>query len=130
MQAGEGKVRDIGAVAAEADSALQELHRGVQLIGDLVNATADVSRSQAKRLADLAESLRRVADVSSASAERADGTAAHTRAQIASMSDLTTTSQQLAQLAERLRSSIARFSVLQPEPRSSQQPAAERAAAD
>jgi hypothetical protein len=46
------------------------------------------------------------------------------------MSDLTTTSQQLAQLAERLRSSIARFSVLQPEPRSSQQPAAERAAAD
>jgi len=31
---GEAKVRDIGAVAAEADGALQELHQGVQLMGD------------------------------------------------------------------------------------------------
>ena len=129
MQAGEAKVRDIGAVAAEADSALQELRQGVQLIGDLVNATAEVSRSQAQRLAALAESLDQVATSSSTSSERADGAAAHTRAQIASMSDLTTTSQQLAQLAERLRSSIARFSVLRAEPRTVE-PAAQRAAAD
>src|SRR6266566_2382962 len=58
MQSGEAKVRDIGAVAAEADGALQELHQGVQLMGDLVNATAEVSRSQAQRLAQLAERLR------------------------------------------------------------------------
>src|SRR5439155_243369 len=37
MQSGEAKVRDIGAVAAEADSALQELHQGIALVGDLVN---------------------------------------------------------------------------------------------
>src|SRR5881628_2111010 len=43
MQSGEAKVRDIGAVAAEADGALQELHQRVQLMGDLVNATAEVS---------------------------------------------------------------------------------------
>ena len=113
MEAGEAKVRDIGAIAAEADGALQELHQGVQLIGDLVNATADVSRSQAQRLAELASALQQVAAVSSASSESADGAAGATKAQIASMTDLTTTSQQLAQLAERLRSSIARFSVLQ-----------------
>ncbi|HEX9610004.1 MAG TPA: methyl-accepting chemotaxis protein, partial [Candidatus Limnocylindria bacterium] len=111
MEAGEAKVRDIGAIAAEADGALQELHQGVQLIGDLVNATADVSRSQAQRLAELASALQQVAAVSSASSESADGAAGATKAQIASMTDLTTTSQQLAQLAERLRSSIARFSV-------------------
>jgi len=112
MQSGEGKVRDIGAVAAEADGALQELHQGVQLIGDLVNATAEVSRSQAQRLASLAQSLQQVAATSAASSESANGAAASTQAQITSMGDLTVTSQQLAQLAERLRSSIARFSVL------------------
>jgi methyl-accepting chemotaxis protein len=84
-------------------------------MGDLVNATAEVSRSQAQRLANLADALQQVAGISSGSADRADGAAAQTRAQIASMADLTTTSQQLAQLAERLRSSIARFSVLRRE---------------
>jgi methyl-accepting chemotaxis protein len=112
MQAGEAKVRDIGGVAAEADAALQELHQGVELIGDLVNATAEVSRSQAERLAQLAQSLDQVATISTASSESADGAAAATQAQITSMGDLTTTSQQLAELAERLRGSIARFSVL------------------
>lgn len=112
MQSGETKVRDIGAVAGEADGALQELHQGVQLMGDLVNATADVSRSQAQRLVALAAALTEVASISRSSSDRADGAAASTAAQIASMGDLTTTSQQLAQLAERLRSSIARFSVL------------------
>jgi methyl-accepting chemotaxis protein len=126
MEAGEAKVRDIGAVAAEADAALQELHQGVQLIGDLVNATAEVSRSQAQRLAQLAGSLQHVSAISSASSQRSDGAAAATKAQIASMSDLTTTSQQLAELADRLRSSIARFSILHPDRNAS----TTRAAAD
>lgn len=112
MQSGEAKVRDIGGVAAEADGALQELHQGIELVGDLVNATAEVSRSQAQRLAELAQSLQQVAAISSGSSQSADGAAAATQAQITSMGDLTATSQQLAQLAERLRASIARFSVL------------------
>src|SRR5437016_5490447 len=112
MQSGEAKVRDIGAVAAEADGALQELHQGVQLMGDLVNATAEVSRSQAQRLATLAQSLQQVASISTASSDSANNTAAATEAQITSMGELTATSQQLAQLAERLRGGMARFSVL------------------
>src|SRR5438067_484482 len=129
MQSGEAKVRDIGAVAAEADSALQELHQGIQLVGDLVNATAEVSRSQAQRLAQLAQSLQQVAAISSASSQSADGAAAATQAEITSMGDLTATSQQLAQLAERLRASIARFSVLSREPAAPEGPV-RRAAAD
>ena len=129
MQSGEAKVRDIGAVAAEADGALQELHQGIELIGDLVNATAEVSRSQAQRLAELAQSLQQVAAISSGSSQSADGAAAATQAQITSMGDLTATSQQLAQLAERLRGSIARFSVLAREQDTREQPAT-RAAAD
>ncbi len=128
MQSGEAKVRDIGVVAAEADSALQELQQGVQLIGDLVNATAEVSRNQAQRLATLAQSLQQVATISTASSQSADGAAASTLAQITSMGDLTATSQQLAQLAERLRDSIARFSVLSRAPETRERPA--RAAAD
>ena len=112
MQSGETKVRDIGAVAGEADAALQELHQGVQVMGDLVNATAEVSRSQAQRLVELAQALTEVANISSAASERADGAASSSQAQITSMGDLTATSQQLAQLAERLRSSITRFRVL------------------
>jgi methyl-accepting chemotaxis protein len=115
MQSGEAKVRDIGAVAAEADGALQELHQGVQLMGDLVNATAEVSRSQARRLAELAQSLQQVATISTASSESANNTASATQAQITSMGELTATSQQLAQLAERLRSGMARFSMLRRE---------------
>jgi len=48
---------------------------------------------------------------------------------ITSMGDLTATSQQLAQLAERLRASIARFSVLRREQDTREHPAT-RAAAD
>ena len=120
MQSGEVKVRDIGAVAAEADGALLELHQGVQLMGDLVNATAEVSRSQAARLAELAQSLQRVASISSASSEGANGAAAATQAQITSMGELTATSQQLAQLAERLRSGMARFSMLRRDPQTAE----------
>src|SRR3989442_1496456 len=129
MQSGETKVRDIGAVAAEADAALQELHQGIELVGDLVNATAEVSRGQAQRLAELAQSLQQVAAISSASSARADGAADATGAEIASMGDLTATSQQLAQLAERLRGSIARFSVLKRKQEGGEPPVT-RAAAD
>jgi len=129
MQSGEAKVRDIGAVAAEADGALQELHQGIELVGDLVNATAEVSRGQAQRLAELAQSLQQVAAISSGSSQSADGAAAATQAQITSMGDLTATSQQLAQLAERLRASIAHFSVLRRDP-ATREPPSTRAAAD
>ena len=129
MQSGEAQVRDIGAVAAEADGALQELHQGIELVGDLVNATAEVSRGQAQRLAELAQSLQQVAAISSGSSQSADGAAAATQTQITSMGDLTATSQQLAQLAERLRASIARFSVLRRE-ETTREPPVTRAAAD
>jgi len=131
MQSGEAKVQDIGAVAAEADGALQELHRGIALVGDLVNTAAEGSRSQAHRLAELAQSLQHVAAISSGSSQRADGAAAATQAQITALGDLTATSQQLAQLAERLRGSIARFSVLRREPGTREPPPpVTRAAAD
>jgi methyl-accepting chemotaxis protein len=128
MHAGETKVRDAGAVAGEAEQALDELQQGVRVMGDLVNATAEVSRHQARRLADLAGSLERVASTATASAGRADGAAVATSSQITAMGDLTATSQQLAQLAERLRASIARFSVLRRDQTTAEHRVARRAA--
>jgi hypothetical protein len=52
-----------------------------------------------------------------------------TQAQITAMTDLTATSQLLAQLAERLRGSIARFSVL-PRDQTKAEPQRPRTAAD
>src|SRR2546430_305186 len=102
-------------------------------VGDEVRATAatvaGVSRGQGQRLAELAQSLQQVAAISSGSSQSADGAAAATQAQITSMGDLTATSQQLAQLAERLRASIARFSVLRRDPAPREHPST-RAAAD
>src|SRR5207245_4948058 len=80
--------------------------------GELLNARAEVSRSQPQRLAQLAQSLQQVASISTASSDSANNTAAATEAQITSMGELTATSQQLAQLAERLRGGMARFSML------------------
>ena len=98
MQSGEAKVRDIGAVSAEADARLQELHQGVELMGDLVNATAEVSRSQAQRLVELAQPLDRGRDNSTRGVRARRRRGGATQAQIISMGDLTATSQQLAQL--------------------------------
>lgn len=112
MHAGETKVRDVGAVAGEAEAALRELQHGVQLIGELVNATTDVSRDQAVRLAGLATSLTRMAQISTAAATRADGTAAATEAQATATTDIHATADELAHLAVRLRASVSRFSVL------------------
>jgi len=112
MHLGEERVLDVGAVAEEADTALQELEEGVILVGDLVRATAQISRTQAQRLASLAEAMEQVATISRHASEGADATAAAAGTQIVSLADLSATSQQLAQLAERLRASIARFSVV------------------
>ncbi len=112
MHVGEERVRDVGAVAEEADTALQELEDGVTLVGDLVHATAQISRAQAQRLAGLAEAMDGVATISRRAGDGADTTAGASRTQIASLADLSATSQQLAQLAERLRTSISRFSVV------------------
>src|SRR5439155_361476 len=95
----------------------------------LLARNAAIEAARAQRLAELAQSLQQVAAISSGSSQSADGAAAATQAQITSMGDLTATSQQLAQLAERLRASIARFSVLRRE-QEGQEPPVARAAAD
>lgn len=102
----------MGLVAAEAREALDELHAGVSQAAELMSATATSSRSQAARAASLAEKMSHFSTVSARWLHDADTAAAAMSAQIQAMSDLKQAGLQLADLADRLRESIARFAAL------------------
>jgi methyl-accepting chemotaxis protein len=119
-------VRDVGSVAEEAKTALDSIEEGAVKAAELVSATTESSQAQARRLSGLAERLSRVADISSTSSTGASSAARAMGAQIAAMESLTHTGQQLADLAERLQASIARFSVIQPEYHTAEHGAARR----
>lgn len=114
MASGQTQVRDVGAVAEEARSALQEIHAGALQAADLGTATAEIAKAQADRMAALARQMARIAEISAGTSQGMDGAAEAAHAQIGAMTDLHRTSRQLAELAERLRAIIARFTVPQP----------------
>ena len=115
MASGQERVKDVGNVAQDAQAALADLHRGVSEITETVEATAVVSRSQANRMASLSQKMADVAAISARSAREADGAAMAMAAQQSTIGDLKAVSGQLADLAERVRASIARFAVLHPD---------------
>jgi methyl-accepting chemotaxis protein len=115
MAAGEEKVRDVGVIAGEAQAALDDLHRGVAQVASVIADTAAISRAEAERMATIAHNMSEMAAVSARSSTGADSAAAAMAEQISAMGTLNDASKQLAQLAERLRTSIGRFSVLDPQ---------------
>lgn len=115
MSRGESQVRDVGTVAEEAKTALDSIEQGAVKAAELVSATTQGSQAQAQRMSGLAQRLSRVADISHTSSSGASSAARAMAAQIAAMEGLTQTGQQLADLADRLQASIARFSVMPPE---------------
>ena len=115
MTSGEEKVRDVGAVAKQAQGALKDLERGISQIKELVDATAMISQTQADRMATLAGKMEDVASISTTSATEAEGAAAAMASQQHTIGDLKSVSGQLAELAERVRTSIAHFAVADPD---------------
>jgi methyl-accepting chemotaxis protein len=114
MTSGEKRVHGVEEVAGQAQSALEEIHTGVNKASEMVRATAGDSKAQSERLGALAQRLARVAEISAESASSASTTAQQVTAQIRAMESLNQTSQQLAELAERLQAGIAKFSVMKP----------------
>lgn len=114
MASGEARVRDVGSVAGEAEDALDEIHAGILKAVEVVTATAEISRTQAEGMSALAEQMSQMAELSGRSSERATGAAGAMRSQMDAMDSLNRTGRQLAALADRLRESVARFSVLHP----------------
>lgn len=111
MTSGEERVHDVGVVARQAQGALDDLQRGISRIKEFVEDSALVSRAQAEHMVGLAGKMADMARVSTTSANEADGAAAAMATQQSTIGDLTAVSAQLAELAERIRGSIAHFTV-------------------
>ena len=115
MTSGEKRVHGVEQVAGEAQTALEEIHASVNKAAELAQGTAGSSKAQSERLGVLAQRLARVAEISAGSAIGANTAAQQVAAQNSAMQSLNQTSQQLAELAERLRAGITKFSVMTPE---------------
>ena len=111
MSTGAQEVRDVGRIASEANHALGAMLRGIERISETVGEAATVSRQQSNSMRTLTSAIGAIEQVSVDAAARAE-TASHAAAQqTSSLEGLSQTSQQLAQLADRLRESISRFTV-------------------
>jgi len=111
MGSGEAKVRDVGAVAAEADGALAEMLHGVAALATLVDEASATTAGQAHAMEALTDAMHRMRDLSAASAAESVAAAQAADAQTTGAETLTATARELAQLAERMRSAISRFTV-------------------
>ena len=112
MSEGERDVRNVGQVAAEATQALGTMLDGIGRMAEVVATTANVSRTQSATMAGLSTAIQSVETVSDDTAARAE-VAAHLAAQqTTALEGLSQSSQQMAELADRLRQSISRFAVL------------------
>jgi methyl-accepting chemotaxis protein len=111
MSLGEREVRDVGTVADEANHALGVMLDGIRRIAEVVTETASVSRAQSATMETLTTTMTGVQSVALDASARATMASTAATQQMTSLDGLSTTSRQLAELADRLRQSISRFSV-------------------
>ena len=111
MAENERQVLDVGEVATQATEALGTMLHGSQRVAEVIAEAASVSRLQAQTMSELAAAIQEVQSVSTEAAARAGGAAGTAQEQHAALDSLAITSQQLAELAERLHASSSRFTV-------------------
>ena len=111
MTQGEEEVRGVGTIATDATAALGAVLTGIERIAAVITDAAGVSRDQSETMGRLANSIRAMENVSVEAAAHAEEASNAASAQKTSLGALSTSSQQLADLADRLRRSITRFAV-------------------
>ena len=111
MAENERQVLGVGEVATQATEALGSILTGSQRVAEVIAEAATVSRAQSRAMAELAVVIRQVQGVSKEAVVRAGGAAGTAQEQYAALDSLAITSQQLAELAERLHASSSRFTV-------------------
>lgn len=112
IRAGESRVGDVGGVAAEADRALSDVLAGIAALSSLVDETAATSQQQAEAMSTLLEAMGKVERLASGSAAGAADAAGAVTEQHVALHHLADTASRLAEVAERMRGAIVRFSVL------------------
>jgi methyl-accepting chemotaxis protein len=111
MSQGEKDVRDVGGIATQADSALGAMLAEIQNVAQLIGDAARVSREQSATMKALATTIDQVQATSADAAQRATDASEVAREQTASLGGMAETARELAELAERLRGSAAKFRV-------------------
>jgi methyl-accepting chemotaxis protein len=111
MEHGEAMVRDVGAVADENDRALAEVLSGIGALTTLVDETAATSAREAAAMGGLGDTMRRMQELSGASAAESVAAADAAELQVAGAAALDETARQLAGLADRMRAAATRFTV-------------------
>ena len=114
MADGEREVLGVGEIASEANTALSAMLAGINRIAELIGEVTAVSREQSATMRQLAEVIDGVQGVSVEAAAQAREASEAATKQMRSLEGLAETSRGLAQLAERLRRSTSRFTVLPP----------------
>jgi len=111
MASREREVRDVGSIAAEANAALDGILGGIRHVAAASGDGARVQRDQAARMVALAEGIREVERASVQAAASAQDATASVSQHTGALDGLASVAGELAQLAERLRQSISRFTV-------------------
>ena len=111
MASREREVRDVGSIAAEANAALDQILDGIHHVASASADDALVQREQATRMLELADAIREVELASAEAAGSAQEATASVSQHTGALDGLADVAGELAQLAERLRQSISRFTV-------------------
>ena len=112
MSQGAQEVRDVGDVARQADVALGAVLEEIQRVTELIGETARVSRAQTATMQELAGTIEGVERTGAEAMQRAGAASALAAEQTASLEAMADTSRQLGELAERLRASASKFTVV------------------
>jgi len=109
MEEGRRTARGVGAVSAAVRQALDAIFGDLNATVEFATAFAGETEGQSARIRDVVRRLEEVAGIAETAAQGAEQTSAATEQQIASLSELTTTSHQLSVAAAKLAQTIQRF---------------------
>ena len=110
---GEGRrtAEGVGVVSTAVQRALDAIFGDLNATVRFAGAFAGETEGQARRIRDVVQRMEEVAGIAEAAALGAEQASAATQQQIASLGELTTTSQQLSVAAAKLSETIQRFNV-------------------
>ena len=111
MRQGKQAAQGVGSVASTVQGALDAIFTDLNTTVQFATTFAAETENQTKRMREVLRRMEEVASIADGAAKGARQTTAATEHQIASLSELTATSQQLSEAAVRLGDTIRRFRV-------------------
>src|SRR2546427_427454 len=111
MEQGRRTAEGVGTVSAAAREALEAIFADLHATVQFASAFAGETEGQARRIREVVRRMEQAAGIADSAAQGAGQTSAATAQQIASLDELTTTSQHLSAAAAKLTETIQRFVV-------------------